>query len=97
MDDSNWGIWIAYNKHGITVKNCHIKQFAMGGFNWGNNNLWLNNTFTELYDYGIKSQTSSNVSFVNNTFKNYQGSGSLLGIDFKSASALINSPRVARI
>ena len=86
VDDSNWGIWIAYNKHGITVKNCHIKQFAMGGFNWGNNNLWLNNTFTELYDYGIKSQTSSNVSFVNNTFKNYQGSGSLLGIDFKNTN-----------
>ena len=77
--DNDHGIWVAWNRNGVTIKNCHITQFDRGAYNDGDNNLWLNNTFDAIQDYGLKVQNSNNVSVLNSTFKDYAN----IGIEYK--------------
>jgi len=77
--DDDFGIWNAYGRNNVIIKNCHITQFDRGAYGSGANVLWLNNTFDAIQDYGLKIQNSDNVSVLNTTFKDYAA----IGLEYK--------------
>ena len=53
IDEGDYGIFIAYNINNVTVKDCIVTEFDNGAFNDGDNNTWINNTFSKYHYYGI--------------------------------------------